>query len=141
MGRKRPIKALNCRTWEVTQYPSVKAAGEAGFTTSSISACLSGLRQIHKGHLWEYDNDLNNPKDLDLTLTPTEAARILKVSRNIAKNALRYSRALQGVTKAELLRQEIEPLIMQYGVSIDECAKKFCMSPKTICKILGWNND
>ena len=141
MGKKRPIKALNCRTREVTQYPSVKAAGEAGFTTSSISACLSGLRQIHKGHLWEYDNDLNNPKELDLTLTPTEAAQILKVSRNIVKNVLKYSRALQGVTKAELLRREVEPLVMQYGVSIEECAKKFCMSPKTICKILGWDND
>ena len=141
MGKKRPIKALNCRTREVTRYPSIKAAGEAGFTTSSISACLGGLRQIHKGHLWEYDNDLNNSKELDLTLTPTEAARILKVSRNIAKNALRYARALQGVTKAELLRREIEPLVMQYGVSIEECAKKLCMSPKTISKILGWDND
>ena len=141
MGRKRPIKALNCRTREVTQYPSVKAAGEAGFTTSSISECLCGRRQTHKGHLWEYDNDLNNPKELDLTLTPTEAAQILKVSRNIVKNVLKYSRALQGVTKAELLRREIEPLVMQYGVSIEECAKKFCMSPKTSCKILGWDND
>ena len=141
MGKQKPIKALNCRTREVTQYPSVKAAGEAGFTTRSISACLSGIRQIHKGHLWEYDNDFNNPKELDLTLTPTEAAKILKVSRSIAKNALRYSRALQGVTKAELLRREIEPLIMQYGVSIEECAKKFCMSQKTICKILGWDDD
>lgn len=141
MGKQRPIKALNCRTREVTQYPSVKAAGEAGFTTRSISACLSGIRQIHKGHLWEYDNDLNNPKDLDLTLTPTEAAHILKVSRNTAKNVLKYSRALQGVTKTELLRREIEPLVMQYGVSIDECARKFCLSPKTICKILGWNDD
>ena len=141
MGKKRPIKALNCRTREVTQYPSVKAAGEAGFLTSCISECLSGRRQIHKGHLWEYDNDLNNPTELDLTLTPTEAAKILKVSRSIAKNALSYSRALQGVTKAELLRREIEPLIMQYGVSIEECAKKFCMSQKTICKILGWDDD
>ena len=141
MGNKRPIKALNCRTREVIRYPSVKAAGEAGFTTGSISACLSGRRQIHKGYLWEYDNDFNNPKELDLTLTPTDAAKILKVSRSIAKNALRYSRTLQGVTKAELLRREIEPLIMQYGVSIEECAKKFCMSQKTICKILGWVDD
>ena len=141
MGKKKPIKALNCRTREVIRYPSVKAAGEAGFDIRSISTCLSGRRQIHKGHLWEYDNDFNNPKELDLTLTPTEAAHILKVSRNIAKNALRYARALQGVTKAELLRREIEPLVMQYGVSIEECAKKFCMSPKTICKILGWDND
>lgn len=141
MGKKRPIKALNCKTREVTQYPSVKAAGEAGFLTSCISECLRGRRQIHKGHLWEYDNDLNNPAELDLTLTPTEAAQILKVSRNIVKNVLKYSRALQGVTKAELLKREIEPLVMQYGVSIEECAKKFCMSPKTICKILGWDND
>ena len=141
MGKKTPIKALNCRTREVTQYPSIKAAGEAGFTTKSISECLSGRRQTHKGHLWEYDNSLNNPKELDLALTPTEAAKILKVSRNIAKNALRYARTLQGVTKEELLRREIEPLIMQYGVSIEECAKKFCMSPKTICKILGWDDD
>ena len=141
MGKKRPIKALNCRTREVTQYPSVKAAGEAGFTPSSVSECLGGRRQTHKGHLWEYDNSLNNPKELDLALTPTEAAQILKVSRNIAKNTLKYSRALQGVTKAELLRREIEPLVMQYGVSIEECARKFCMSPRTICKILGWNDD
>ena len=141
MGKMRPIKALNCRTREVTQYPSVKAAGEAGFLTSCISECLSGRRQTHKGHLWEYDNDLNNLQELDLTLTATEAAHILKVSRNIAKNVLKYSRALQGVTKTELLRREIEPLVMQYGVSIEECARKFCMSPKTICKILGWNND
>ena len=141
MGKKTPIKALNCRTREVTQYPSIKAAGEAGFTTKSISECLNGRRQTHKGHLWEYDNSLNNPKELDLTLTPTEAAKILKVSRNIAKNALRYARTLQGVIKGELLRCEIEPLVMQYGVSIEECAKKFCMSPKTICKILGWNDD
>ena len=141
MGKKTPIKALNCRTREVTQYPSIKAAGEAGFTTKSISECLNGRRQTHKGHLWEYDNSLNNPKELDLALTPTEAAKILKVSRNIAKNALRYARALQGVTKEELLRCEIEPLVVQYGVSIEECAKKFCMSPKTICKILGWNDD
>ena len=68
-------------------------------------------------------------------------ARLFKAEREIAKNALRYSRALQGVTKAELLRREIEPLIMQYGVSIEECAKKFCMSQKTICKILGWDDD
>ena len=54
---------------------------------------------------------------------------------------MKYSRALQGVTKTELLRREIEPLVMQYGVSIEECARKFCLSPKTICKILGWDND
>ena len=52
------------------------------------------------------------------------------------------TKALKEInTRLFKAEREIEPLIMQYGVSIEECAKKFCMSQKTICKILGWDDD
>ena len=141
MHRGKPIEALNCKTWEVTKYTSIAAAQRDGFCSRCIRKCLDGYRQTHKGHLWKYSVDPLKDKELDLTRSPSEVATTLGIPVDIVKNRMRYARSITGVTKKELLRQEIEPLVMQYGVSIDECAKKFCMSPKTICKILGWDND
>ena len=141
MRKKRPIKALNCKTWEITKYPNVTAAAKDGFRTDCINECLDGYRQVHRNHLWSYDTDPLSDRELDLTLTPTEAAEILNISHDIAKNLMKNERAAQEVTKRELLRQTIEPLVLVHGVSIDECARKFCVSSSTICKILGWDDD
>ena len=89
MRKKRPIKALNCKTWEITKYPTVTAAGKDGFRTDCINECLNGYRQVHRNHLWSYDTDPLSDRELDLTLTPTEAAEILNISHDIAKNLLK----------------------------------------------------
>ena len=139
MHRGRPIEALNCKTWEVTKYISISAAQKDGFCTRCIKRCLSGYRQTHKGYLWRYAADPLKDKELDLTCTPSEIAETLNVPVDTVRDRMKYIRAATRVTKKELLRQEIEPLVLVHGISIDECAKKFNVSSNTICKILGWN--
>ena len=139
MRRGKLIEALNCKTWEITQYISVAAAQRDGFCAKCIRKCLSGYRQTHKGHLWRYAADPLKDKEIDLTCNPSEIAETLNVSVDTVRNRMKYVRATTGTTKEELLRQEIEPLVLVHGVSIDECARKFCVSSNTICKILGWS--
>ena len=139
MGKKVPIKALNCRTWEVIRYPSAVDARKDGFHTSCISECLTGQRKMHRGYLWKYDEDPLSNRNIDLTSTPTEAAKLLNIPHDVAQNIMKNDRAAKGVTKKELLKQMIEPLVLVHGISIDECARKFCVSSSTICKILGWS--
>lgn len=138
MRRGKLIEALNCKTWEVTQYISVAAAQRNGFCPKCIRKCLNGYRQTHKGYLWRYAADPLKDKKLDLTCNPIEIAETLNVPVDTVRNHMKYVRATTRVTKKELLRQEIEPLVLVHGISIDECARKFCVSSDTICKILGW---
>ena len=75
---------------------------------------------------------------IDLSMTPTEASEAFSVPHSIAVNLLKNKRNLCGVTRDELLREQIEPLIMRHGVTIDECAEKFNLTSERVCKIMGW---
>lgn len=52
---------------------------------------------------------------IDLSMTPTEASEAFSVPHSIAVNLLKNKRNLCGVTRNELLREQIEPLIMRHG--------------------------
>ena len=73
---------------------------------------------------------------VDLSLTPTQAAA--NMPHAAARDLLRNKRRKLGVTRDELLRKQIEPLIMRHGVTIDECADKFDLTPQRVCKVMGW---
>lgn len=73
---------------------------------------------------------------VDLSLTPTQAAATMPHAAT--RNLLRNKRRKLGVTRDELLRKQIEPLIMHHGVTIDECADKFDLTPQRVCKVMGW---
>lgn len=75
---------------------------------------------------------------IDLSMTPTEASEAFSVPHSIAVNLLKNKRNLCGVTRDELLREQIEPLIMRHGVTIDECAEKFNLTAERVCKVMGW---
>ena len=57
---------------------------------------------------------------------------------SIAADLLRNNRNKCGVTRDGLRREQIEPLIMQHGVTIDECAEKFNLTSERVCKVMGW---
>lgn len=42
------------------------------------------------------------------------------------------------VTRPNLVRTQLEILILKQGVTIDECADKFNIKPQHVCKIMGW---
>ena len=73
---------------------------------------------------------------VDLSLTPTQAAATMPHAA--ARDLLRNKRRKLGVTRDELLREQIEPLIMRHGVTIDECAEKFDLTPERVCRVMGW---
>ena len=75
---------------------------------------------------------------IDLSMTPTEASEAFSIPHSIAVNLLKNKRNLYGVTRDELLREQIEPLIMRHGVTIDECAEKFNLTSERVCKVMGW---
>ena len=75
---------------------------------------------------------------IDLSLTPREASEIFSIPPNMVSNWLKNDRKKCGVTRDELLREQIEPLIMQHGITIDECAEKFNLTSERVCKVMGW---
>ena len=75
---------------------------------------------------------------IDLSLTPREASEIFSIPHNMVSNWLKNDRRKRGVTRDELLREQIEPLIMQHGITIDECAEKFNLTSERGCKVMGW---
>ena len=75
---------------------------------------------------------------IDLSMTPTEASEVFSIPHSIATDLLKNNRQKCGVTRDGLLREQIEPLIMQHGVTIDECAEKFNLTSERVCKVMGW---
>ena len=75
---------------------------------------------------------------IDLSMTPTEASEAFSVPHGVVVDLLRNDRKKCGVTRDELLRKQIEPLIMRHGVTIDECAEKFNLTSERVCKVMGW---
>ena len=75
---------------------------------------------------------------IDLSITPTEASEVYSIPHSITANLLKNTRKKYGVTRDGLLREQIEPLIMQHGVTIDECAEKFNLTSERVCKVMGW---
>ena len=75
---------------------------------------------------------------IDLSMTPTEASETFSVPHSVVASLLKNDRKKCGVTRDELLREQIEPLIMRHGVTIDECAEKFNLTSERVCKVMGW---
>ena len=75
---------------------------------------------------------------IDLSMTPTEASDVFSMPRRVAAYMLKSKRHKCGITRNELLREQIEPLIMRHGVTIDECAEKFNLTSDRVCKVMGW---
>ena len=51
-NRPLPVASKNVETGEIKIYPSICAAGRAGFKQASINRCLSGGAQTHGGCRW-----------------------------------------------------------------------------------------
>ena len=66
---------------------------------------------------------------IDLSMTPTEASDVFSIPRSVAAYMLKSKRHKCGITRDELLREQIEPLIIRHGVTIDECAEAFAKPP------------
>lgn len=47
------IIATKIKTGEQNRYPSIRAAGRAGFSRGDIFLCLKGIYTQHKGFYWE----------------------------------------------------------------------------------------
>ena len=75
---------------------------------------------------------------VDLSLTPRQAVTMAGIPSSVAANLLRNKRVARGVTRDQLLREQIEPLIMRHGVTIDEAARKFDLTPARVCRVMGW---
>ena len=75
---------------------------------------------------------------IDLSMTPTEASKAFSVPHSVATSLLKNKRKVCGVSRDDLLREQIEPLIMRHGVTIDECAEKFNLTSERVCKVMGW---
>ena len=75
---------------------------------------------------------------IDLSMTPREASEAFSVPHNVVSILLKNDRKKCGVTRDRLLREQIEPLIMRHGVTIDECAEKFNLTSERVCKVMGW---
>ena len=75
---------------------------------------------------------------IDLSMTPTEASDVFSMPHRVAAYMLKSKRHKCGITRNELLREQIEPLIMRHGVTIDECAEKFNLTSERVCKVMGW---
>ena len=75
---------------------------------------------------------------IDLSMTPTEASDVFSMPHRVAAYMLKSKRHKCGITRNELLREQIEPLIMRHGVTIDECAEKFNLTSDRVCKVMGW---
>ena len=75
---------------------------------------------------------------VDLSLLPRQAVEITGMPASVARNLLRNKRRCCGVTREQLLREQLEQLIMRQGVTIDECARRFGLRKERICAIMGW---
>lgn len=75
----------------------------------------------------------------NLDKTPGQIRELLGYSPtwNVS-TALRHRRKLASRTRYGELRSKVEPLIMQRGVTIDECAERFGVLPSCICRVMGW---
>ena len=71
-------------------------------------------------------------------MTPRQASNAFSMPYSVAVYLLKNKRHKCGITRDELLREQIEPLIMRYGVTIDECAEKFNLTSERVCKVMGW---
>lgn len=71
---------------------------------------------------------------IDLSMTPMEASESFSVPHRVAADLLKNKRKVCGVTRDDLLREQIEPLIMRHGVTIDECAEKFNLTSDEFAK-------
>ena len=71
-------------------------------------------------------------------MSPTEASNAFSMPHSVAVYLLKNKRHKCGITRDELLRKQIEPLIMRQGVTIDECAEKFNLTSERVCKVMGW---
>ena len=98
-------------------------------TNSCVVVC--GILRCEMTHPARYHR-------IDLSMTPTEASEVFSVPHSIAADLLKNNRKKCGVTRDGLLREQIEPLIMQHGVTIDECAEKFNLTSERVCKVMGW---
>ena len=47
------VVGTNIKTGEKVHFPSLKAAGLAGFSPDCISGCLRGKNKSHRGYIWE----------------------------------------------------------------------------------------
>ena len=75
---------------------------------------------------------------IDLSMTPTESSKAFSIPHDVTTSLLRNDRMKCGVTRNGLLREQIEPLIMRHGITIDECAEKFNLTSERVCKVMGW---
>ena len=50
----KPIYAINIKTNERIDFPSIGEAGRNGFNQSSIIHCLKCRQKVHKGYIWFY---------------------------------------------------------------------------------------
>ena len=75
---------------------------------------------------------------IDLSMTPRQASNALSIPHRVAAYLMKSKRHKCGITRNELLREQIEPLIMRHGVTIDECAEKFNLTSERVCKVMGW---
>ena len=73
-----------------------------------------------------------------LSMNPTEASNAFSMPHSVAVYLLKSKRHKCGITRDELLREKIEPLIMRHGVTIDECAERFNLTSERVCKVMGW---
>ena len=71
-------------------------------------------------------------------MTPREASKAFSVPHSVATYLLKSKRHKCGITRDVLLREQIEPLIMRHGVTIDECAEKFNLTSERVCRVMGW---
>lgn len=130
------LRATHCITRQLIEFTSYIAARKQGFYHRDIRACLQGKRKSYRGYYWSSRS--NNSKDFDLLLKPKQLAKVKQISLKTAQYNLKYMRSVTGITKTELLRTQLETLILKQGVTIDECADKFNIKPQHICKIMGW---
>ena len=71
-------------------------------------------------------------------MTPKEASEEFSMPHSVAAYLLKSKRSKCGITRNGLLREQIEPLIMRHGVTIDECAERFNLTSERVCKVMGW---
>ena len=98
-------------------------------TNSCVVVC--GILRCEMTHPARYHR-------IDLSMTPTEASEVFLVPHSIAADLLKNNRRKCGLTRDGLLREQLEPLIMQHGVTIDECAEKFNLTSERVRKIMEW---
>lgn len=54
---KKPVIGRNIKTGNIVEFNSINEAGRNGFQASCICNCCKGIRQTHKGHIWQYKEE------------------------------------------------------------------------------------